>query len=207
MVWLIAIFLNSPASAQMLSMTVGRVGDHILTSREVNMDAVMEKVLYEGVKPGSVRLDPVDSKQFFNEVNEAILERSLALEAKSFDVVRVNDKEWHDLEAKFAKLLGSISPWKSMDPDLSEWKSLLERKLKAKMFIKFRKDSSELPVTDTEAKRYYEENHSKFGNQPFENVKDNIKSFLARSQVDRRLKDWYEVIKAKYNAKNFLAEL
>lgn len=206
MVWILALLLNS-ASAQTLSMTVGRVDDHILTSREVNMDAVLEKLLYQGVKPESIRLDPVDSKPFFAQVNDAILERSLAVEAKNFDVVHINEKELHDLEAKFTKMIASIPSWKNMEPATSEWKAILERKLKAKMFIKFRKDSSELPVTDAEAKRYYEENHLKFGALPFENFKDNIKSFLARSQVDRRLKDWYEVIKSKHNAKNFLAEL
>lgn len=171
------------------------------------MDAAMEKVLYAGSKPDAVHFDTIDSKAFFAQTNDAILERSLANEAKNFDVVKINPSELHDLEARFAKMQNAIPGWKSIDATTAEWKALLERKLKAKMFIKFRKDSSELPVTDTEAKRYFEENHLKYGNLPFENFKDNIKSFLARSQVDRRLKDWYEVIKSKYNAKNFLAEL
>lgn len=206
MIWLFVLALNS-ASAQTLSMTVGQVGDHVITSREVNMDAIMEKILYLDVKPENIHLDPIDSKAFFNETNETILERALAREAKNFDVVHVDEKERTQMEAKFSKIIGSISAWKYMEPSTTEWKALLERKLKAKMFIKFRKDSSELPVTDAEAKRYFEENHLKFGNLPFENFKDNIKSFLSRSQVDRRLKDWYEVIKSKQGAKNFLAEL
>jgi hypothetical protein len=204
--WVLVLLLSSSSFAEMLSMTAGRVGDHILTSREVNMDAAMEKVLYKGMRLSAVRLEPVDSKAFFNETNDAILERSLATEAKNFDVVKVNAAELRDLQARFGKALKSIPGWKSMEPTASEWTSILERKLRAKMFIKFRKESSDLPVTDNEAKKYYEENHLKYGNLPFDNFKADIKAFLARSQVDRRLKDWYEVIKSKYNAKNFLAE-
>lgn len=206
MLWLIALILNS-ASAQTLSMTVGRVGDHILTSREVQMSAIMEKLLYQDIKPSQLTVAPLDSKAFFSDVNDALLERSLANEAKSFDVVHLDEKDRREMEARLTKAVAGLNTWRAMEPAPNEWRALLERKLKAKLFIKFRKESSELPVTDTEAKRYYEENHLKYGTLPFENFKDNIKSFLARSQVDRRLKDWYEVIKSKYSAKNFLAEL
>lgn len=188
-------------------MTVARVGDHILTSREVQMSAIMEKLLYQNMKPSAVTVAPLDSKAFFSDVNDAILERSLANEAKSFDVVHLDEKERKEMESRLTKDVATLALWKAMDPAPNEWRAILERKLKAKLFIKFRKESSELPVTDTEAKRYFEDNHLKYGNLPFENFRDNIKSFLARSQVDRRLKDWYEVIKSKYNAKNFLAEL
>lgn len=188
-------------------MTVGRVGDHILTSREVHMSSIMEKVLYEKQKPSTVTVSPIDSKTFFGEVNDAILERSLAKEAGNFDVVRVDEKARREMESRLMKAVAHMAAWKALEPAPNEWKAILERKLKAKLFIKFRKESSQLPVTDAEAKRYFEDNHLKFGNLPFENFKDNIKSYLARSQVDRRLKDWYEVIKSKYKAKNFLAEL
>ncbi len=204
---LLLLLTSLSSSAQTLSMTVGKVSDHIITSREVHLQAMMEKALYQSVKLDALKIDPLDSKTFFAEVNDTILERALATEAKSFDVVHLDEKEVREMEGRVARGLATTTPWKSIDPQPAEWKGLLERKLKAKQFIRFRKESSELPITDIEAKRYFEENRLKFGNLPFDNFRENIKSFLARSQVDRRLKDWYEVIKAKYNAKNFLAEL
>jgi hypothetical protein len=190
-------------------MAVGRVEDYVLTSREVQMTTLMENALYGAGSPssGKLRLEGLDSKSFFDHVNDALLERSLALEAKNFDVVRIEGKELREFERKIAKTLSPTPAWKSLEPSETEMKGLLERKLRAKAFIKFRHESSNLPVTDAEAKRYFEENHAKYGEAPFENFRENIKALLSRTQVDRRLKDWYEVVKAKYKTKNLLSEL
>lgn len=201
------LLLSSFVHAETLSMTVGRVDDLILTSREVQMQVMMEKYLFGGVAPEKLRHDALDSGAFFNHVNDALLERALALEAKSFDVVQLDGKTVKDYEKKIQAGLTKSPSWSAMEPGDAEWRALLERKIRAKQFIKFRQESSNLPVTDVEAKRYFEENRLKFGELPFENFKENIKSYLARSQVDRRLKDWYEVVKAKYKAKNLLSEL
>ena len=39
------------------------------------------------------------------------------------------------------------------------------------------------------------------------NFKENIKSFLSRAQVERRLKDWYDLLSNKYQVKNLIAEI
>jgi hypothetical protein len=202
----VLLFLFSPfVHADPMSITVARVADHIITSREVQMESLMEKVLYSNAK--GLTIYSVKSKEFSDETNETILEWALATEAKSFDVVQTAEHDYRMAESRLSKDLFGLAVWKSLEASPAEWKAVLENKLKAKQFIKFRRESSELPVTDTEAKAYFEENRAKFGALPFDNFKEDIKAFLARSQVDRRLKDWYEVVKAKYQAKNFLAEL
>ena len=70
-------------------------------------------------------------------------------------------------------------------------------------FIQFKTDSSLVPVTDEEAKAYFEKNKGRFGNLPFERFKVNIKRFLIRRQVDSRLKDWFDVLQRKYKIKVF----
>jgi hypothetical protein len=44
-------------------------------------------------------------------------------------------------------------------------------------------------------------------NQAFENFKENIKSYLSRTQVEHRLKDWYDLLLNKYQVKNLIAEI
>ena len=88
-----------------------------------------------------------------------------------------------------------------------ELRAQIKRKLQAKKFINFKADSSVVPVTDEEAERYFKENRSKFGAMPFENFKENIKTFLARQQVDRRLRDWFEVLRNKYKVRNLASKM
>ena len=56
-------------------------------------------------------MDPLDSKAFFADVNDTILERALATEAKNFDVVHLDEKEVRDREAKLTKVLANASVW------------------------------------------------------------------------------------------------
>jgi hypothetical protein len=37
-------------------------------------------------------------------------------------------------------------------------------------------------------------------------VKENIRTFLSQQQLQERLRTWFEVIKRKYKARNFLLE-
>ena len=47
----------------------------------------------------------------------------------------------------------------------------------------------------------------KYNGLSFENAEENIKSVLSHDQVDRRLKDWYDVLLNKYQVKNLIAEI
>ncbi|NJL24445.1 MAG: hypothetical protein HC902_04280 [Calothrix sp. SM1_5_4] len=58
-----------------------------------------------------------------------------------------------------------------------------------------------------EAQKYFDENRLKFGNLPFEKLKENIKAYLSKNHVDRRLKDWFDVLLSKYQVKNLIAEI
>ena len=103
--------------------------------------------------------------------------------------------------------VGNNRDWKSLAIVPKELETGLRRKLQAKKFIQFRAESSVLPVTDSEAQRYFEENRLKFGDLPFENFKENIKSFLSKNQVEKRLKDWFDVLLSKYQVKNLISEM
>jgi hypothetical protein len=130
---------------------------------------------------------------------------AIALEAENFDVVQVAPDRLVDAENLLRKKTKELTLWRDLQISEKEWRAGLKRKLQAKEFVKFRSQSSVLPVADSEALKYYNENRLKFGDLPFENFKENIKSFLSRTQVERRLKEWYEVLMSKYQVKNLLA--
>jgi hypothetical protein len=87
-----------------------------------------------------------------------------------------------------------------------EIKDWVERKIRAKKFLKYKTDSATLGVTDSEVKEYFDKNRYKFGNMGIDNFKENIRAFLIKQQMEERLKEWFEILKKKYRVRNFYAE-
>ncbi len=178
-----------------------------VTSREVQIQNLLETALYSKEPKSQLRLLPLDSKAFAKVVQDSLLETAIALEADSFNVVQVTAEEVAAAEKRALAQVRDAVAWKGLKVTHKELVRGLTRKLQAKKFVQFRAQSSVLPVTDAEAQKYFNENRLKFGDLPYENFKENIKSYLGRTQVDRRLKDWYEVLLNKYQVKNLIAEI
>lgn len=207
MKWLVLLLLSSSLClAEVVSMAVGQVKNFVVTSRDVQIQNLLEIGLYDKSPNDKLKLLGLDSKPFAKAVQSTLLEWVVSLEAQSFSLVDVKPEDLDEAEKKVLKVLGSSRAWSQLEVGKKELRLALSRKLQAKKLIEFRAQSSVLPVTDAEAQRYFEENRLKFGNLPFENFKENIKSFLSRTQVDKRIKDWFEVLMAKYKVKNLIAE-
>lgn len=194
-------------NGEVISTGVGMIRGQLLTSRQVQAQNLLEVALYDKQPKDKLKLLSLDSKAFSKATQDALLEKVVALEAQSFNVIHVTPEELHEAQQQALKRLKDLPAWKGLEISASELETGLKHKLQAKKFIQFRAQSSILPVTDSEAQRYFNENRLKFGNLPFENFKENIKSYLSRNQVDRRLKDWFEVLLAKYQVKNLIAEM
>ncbi len=194
-------------SGQLVTTAVGQFADNFLTSRQANMNFFVESVLYGGKgKNIPSRFYPVDSKEFSKEVTAILIERVVYEDSKSFTGMQVSEAEVKASVGQFLKIAGNNSLWKSLAVSDEELLELVQKKLQSKKYIRFKVDSSVVPITDDEALVYFEENRSKFGNLPFENFKQNIRAFLGRQQIDRRLREWFEVLQNKYKVKNLLSE-
>jgi hypothetical protein len=203
----IAAIPGLAAAAEIKSTGVGLIKGEVVTSREVQIQNFLDTVLFPKEAATQPKILALDSKAFAQVVKDTLLEYAIALEAQNFNVAKVTPDEMIKLERKAAAKLKTSSEWKGLKVSAQEMKAGLSRKIHAKKFIEFRAQSSVLPVTDAEALKYFNENRLKFGELPYENFKENIKSFLGRTQVERRLKDWYEVLLNKYQVKNMIAEI
>ncbi|MCC7404181.1 MAG: hypothetical protein IT288_07255 [Bdellovibrionales bacterium] len=195
------------APAKVLSTTVGQVASEVITSREVQINFLVEKALYsKGAKRGAGSSLNWGDKSFYRETNGVLLEWVVHLEAQNFAATKVTPAEIDQAEKSVRDQLRQNTQWNQLDVTRKELRLLLDRKIRAKKFIQFKAQSSVVPITDDEAQDYFEKNRTKFGDLPFANFKDNIKSFLSRQQVDRRLKDWFEVLQAKYKVRNLVTD-
>lgn len=197
------------STPKLISTSVGQVKDRVITSREVQISQGIEQILYPDAKEKKKfkLISDTDSVAFGKQVTSILLEWVVYLEAKNVQVAALGNGEVDKAYSDVIKALNQQPTWKALKVGRKEIEAALERKIQAKKFIRFRADSSIVPIGDAEAERYFQQNRTKFGDAPFVKFKTEIKSHLAKQQVERRLKDWFEVLQAKYRVRNFLAEI
>ena len=202
-----ALFMGLALHADVKSAGVGFVKGSAVTSRQVQIHHFIETALYGRQDPKTLQALALDSKNFAKVVSETLIEMAVAMEAESFNVVQVEAAELEKSERRVQSAFKDNRAWRELDVQPAELKRAVKQKVQAKRFVQFRARSSVLPITDMEAQKYFTDNRLKFGDLPFENFKENIKAYLGRTQVERRLKDWYDVLINKYQVKNLIAEM
>ncbi len=192
----------------MITQSAGVVGKDVITSREVQMAAAVDKILNPA---SSGKIAPIyeiqvkDSK--FAEVTTAyLLERAAVLEGETFSVGQVKDSEIKEAIGQVEKATNGKPYWQSLEPDPGTIKKIVTVKLISRNFIKIKSESMTAIITDAEALAYFEKNRLKFGTSPFESFKDNIKVFMAQQQREQKLRSWFELLKKKYKIRNLLIE-
>ncbi|MEY4617799.1 MAG: hypothetical protein RJB66_2759 [Pseudomonadota bacterium] len=195
---------SSTALAALVSKIVGKVGDYYLTSREVVASRLLEKELFPEQKVTVV--ESGEDPAFVMQVTAVILEKVVSLEAESFSVAAVSEEDEKEFIIRAKRMLAGQKAWQKLDMSAIELQDLVARKLRSKKFLKYKTESSSLTVTDFEVKEYYEKSRYKFGSIPFESFKENIRQFLIQKQTEDRLREWFEVLRKKYQVRNYLAE-
>lgn len=207
-IWIALLHFSTPSLAaemRLLSQGAGQVQNQVVTTREVKIGQVVEQALKNKNFQQSKINTEKQTAEFTKQVSAYLLEWAVYLEAKGLSLAPVNAGDVSQAEAKIKLLVKKDPNWLALSPSVNELKSAVERKLRAQKFIDFRAESSVVPITDTDAQRYYEKNRGKFGNVEFAGLRAQIKAFLLKQQVEKRLKDWFEVLQNKYQVRNFFA--
>ncbi|NUN07491.1 MAG: hypothetical protein HUU57_17235 [Bdellovibrio sp.] len=197
----------SSSAAVLVTATVGQVSDYVVTSREVQISAVIESILYPP-KVGSKAVPELRLGQeaFRGAVTSVLLESVVALEAENFNVATISESNLQAALVRVEKATAGKAFWTELDVSPAELKKFMVRKLTAKGFMKFKTNSMASIITDQDAQAYFDKNRVKFGASTFESFRDNIKAFLAQQQLEDRLRSWFEVIKRKYKVRNYISE-
>lgn len=184
------VLFTQDSCAELITQSIAQVGDHLLTSRELELNAQIEKILF-----GTA----TDTQPVSEKLQSVILEYVVYLEAKSFDATQIADTE---NRSSIKKVIDKKSEIKGKPTD-AEIEEIVRVKLISKEFIRFKTSSSMVPVSDEEAQNYFDRNRAKFAQFGFEHFKDNIKRFLAQEESQRRLKDWFEILQKKHKIRLF----
>lgn len=195
----IFLLLFQLAGAAVLNESVGRVGETVLTSREVRLSNFIEQVLI-------VKSNQKKSTQLAKDTTALLLEVVVVKEAENFSLGQVSEKDLEKALGEVKKSTGFLSLQKELGVTEIEVKTAIQRKLNAQSFIEFKTNSLTSTVTEEEARIYFEANPNRFKGAQFESLKENIKSFLSQQQLNERLKSWFELLKRKYKVQNYLLE-
>lgn len=190
-----------------ITKVVGEVGDHFVTSREVKINSAIEQALEK--KPASPDNGYViftgSERSFPGEVTRVLDEWAVYFEARSLGSTQIQKTEIAKAVAVVEERWSGSQAWKDLEVGADELRQVIERKLSAKDFEKLKSDPALSPVSDDEALAYYKKNRLRFGSLPFSNFQDNIKAFLVKTQVEKRLGEWHEVLRRKYKTRNFIS--
>lgn len=199
--------MSVAATPVVVSQSVGQIGDRVVTSREVQISAVLDRILFpnKDKKAGLYEVRLGDAAMM-NEVTALLLEVVVDREAESFSVAKISDDQVQQSMRSVERTVQGKAYWESLEVSNAELRRFVLQKLTAKAFIQFKTNSMAGVISDNEALAYYEKNRIKFGDLPFATFKDNIKTFLGQQQLEERTRAWFEIIKRKYKVRNILAE-
>lgn len=201
--------LSLASAATVVSESVGQVGERVVTSREVQISAVLDRILFPGKDAktvGTAYEIHIGDPGMMNEVTAVLLEVVVFKEAESFAVSKVSEEQVQQAVRKVEAAVEGKSYWQSLEVGPAELKRFVHQKLVAKAFIQFKTSTMVGIISDSEAMAYYEKNRLKFGDMPFSTFKDTIKNVLAQQQLEERTRTWFELTKRKYKVRNILAE-
>lgn len=193
------VFSSIPQS---VTQVVAAIDEKPITSREVIWSDFLSQVVFE--KSKNPLLLQVGSPEFNKKVSGFAMQKAIYLEALNFSFGRTEPAVLAKLTEQGVAGVSSAKLGAFFRPATAEVREWIEIKETADRFIKFKSQSSVIPVTDAEAKKYFETNRAKFGSVDFDSVKPQIKGFLARNQVDQRMKSWFEILQSKYNYRNLI---
>jgi hypothetical protein len=194
--FILFIFLGVKSWGAARIEVVAQVGNHVITSREVEMDQVLEAVLTK-----SKELD------FKSQYEKSVREWVVFFESQVFNMTNVTDSEVAGTNGRFKSLITSSplsAKWKSLQAQNHEIDRLIERKLRAQKLIKFKSQASMIPITDAEALSYYQKNRYEFGKEAFAGVRQKIKALLIQTRADQRIDEWFNGIEKKHKVRRVL---
>lgn len=202
----LVVFLVQSLAAETITRVAGRVSDRIVTTREVILNSLIEDVIYRPKAPKQIQSLPLTHQQFIREVNAVLLEWAISIDGETLSQMEIGDDRVESEFKRAKSMLRKSETWQLAGGNDQELRSILIRKMKTKKIIEAKLNTTNIPITDLEAKEYFEANRHRFDNSNFLALKENIKSFIAKEQSAARMREWFELLQLKYKVRNYLTE-
>lgn len=216
-------------STAVVSQGLAVAAGHVISSREVKISYVIDQALampldkeiaeksvepqtaVKNKKKENVKISHAsvkdqwllanDSADLQAHLAQVLVEIVVSSEAENFSIGQVDKDELERWQKHLNEQTHNWSPWKALEVQADELNGILNRKMRAKNFLKFKMEASGVTVSEDEVKQYYEKNRVKFGNMPYAQFSQSIRDKLTQDQTQERLKDWFDILKRKYRVR------
>lgn len=173
--------------------TVGQVKNHVLTTREVQMHYVIDRLLKYDLYLESNK-DPVE---------QLIYEWLLYFEASEFYTSPLGADLVNEQLQSLRPALKKVKGWDELDVSDDELRGLVKHKMEARRLYAFKKKASILPVSDAEVEAEYKQNRIRYGTLSLAEVKEKIRNRKTNENLEQRLTNWFAVLEKKYRVQRF----
>ncbi len=188
---ILLILFSQSALAFVFSTTIGQVKDHVLTSREAHLHQMF-------LQKEAPSLEISNSQAL-----AVITDYALYLEAENYHLDMIPEKELSSARQILQSKIRQSETMKTLNFSDREIQKSAEVFLRAQNLMNFKMKSSATVISDAEVQNYFEQNRIKFGSASFDSFKANIRTFLIKTQVESRVREWLESLQVKYAIKNF----
>ncbi len=172
--------LGSGAESQVVVAALAKVGDQVVTSRDLQIHLFLNEVQ----NPLS---DFVDRREPLKDlVNEHLIVR----EAESLLVVKVSEDEIVQAEERVLKKMRNDGLWKSLAVTQSELRAHLRRKRLVQQILNLKMPKDLVTVRDEAIESYYMQNKNQLGQRPLTEVREKIYQILKNQKNHERFRDW-----------------
>jgi hypothetical protein len=212
LILILPLATSAATDARLVTQAVVKVGESVLSSRQILLSGLLEKWLAAQNDPKLLTraeleswFFAVNSEEFKENTNRLIVDSVVGLEAEGLGVAVVDPSQ---IEVRSAKLMidfATLAQWKEQGFAKEEIQLMFRKKLRARSFLSFKVDTAGISVSDEEASEYFEKNRVKFGAFPFSQFKNSIKEALLNERLQVKLKDWFTALKQKYKVQNLNA--
>ena len=191
---LFLLFSAELFAGEIIIATVAQVKNHVITTREVKIQYVIDRALKRAPYFRTKR-EPVE---------QLIREWLLYFEAMDFYSNRLMSDKVTQTMNELAQWLPKVDGWKELQVSNSELRKFVAAKLEADRLFDFKQKASTLPVSESEIESEYKQNRVRYGTQPLKEVREKIRSQKTRESLERRLSNWFAVLEKKYNVQRFV---
>ena len=207
-IFLICIFASRAYGAQeLINQSLARIRGEVVSIRDVQIHASLQQILYTAQEANSAALRAkIAPARVQKDLGNYILERVIFLEAEALELAPLNSGEW---KKEWSKLQSSLKA-KSYSEALgdlqvedSEWEMFLKQKLRARAFIRLKRQNAKVLVTEKEINEYMQQNQVKEEQRQDPNLRQRVRSFLGNKQGEKQLLEWFELLRSKYEVKVF----
>ncbi len=200
--FMVSLGVSAKAAERLVSAVVGTVGDLVVTTRDIQLEGLVDAFISGGSKNQlSLSFFEVGETAQQKEFYRSLIERAISIESQTFSVSQLNPEESKKIEKAVLDSMQNSETqkkWSSLSAGISEIREVIERKQRTKKLIEFKISSTRLPVSEADALRYFQSNKARFGDAPFAQFRDQIKTLISKQLSDERMKEWVQVLARKY---------